>query len=111
MINAKTCYVTMMEVMRRSSEPGALDQANKVNFQRQRSNSTAWLDWACDAKRYMDDLSEPQQVAMEVVYWSNERIPDKAQQLILIADEGLEKWFNSLPDEVKKQGEKIAGRL
>ena len=111
MVSPKDLYVAMFEVLRRSSEPGAISQADKVNFQRQRSANTNWLDWAADAKRYLDDLGFAERRSMEAVYWERVAIPSDKAWAIHYADVGLEKWYKSLPDELKATGGKIARRL
>jgi len=110
MVSQKDLFVTYMEVRRRHTEVGSKPMTSD-NFQRQRSNNSAWLDFEADVGRYYQQIPGPYQEAMEKLYWRQEAIPEKAKQLILIADEGLERFYNSLPPELIAEGEKIAGKL
>jgi hypothetical protein len=78
-MTASELFVTMKEVIRRSSEPGAVNINDKHNFQRQRSANTNWLD--C--------------------------IKNPAPEILRLADEGVSKWFDSLPDDLTAQGRTI----
>ena len=110
LVSPKEIFVTYMEVRRRHTEVGSKPM-QPDNFQRQRSNNSAWLDFEADCGRYYSQISTPHQVAMERVYWNQEAIPQKATMLIVYADEGLERFYKLLPAELIAEGEKIAGKL
>lgn len=123
-ISPKELYCTMQEIIRGCSEPSAVNVSDRLNYQRQRSNNTSWLDWAADARRYLDSLSFNHVRSMEVVYWEPENLrrnnntgmnAEKREKVIkwatILADEGLEKWYKSLPDQLIATGNMIAVRV
>jgi hypothetical protein len=115
MVTASKLYVNAMEIKRKHSEPGTIAPSDRENFQRGRSDSTLFLDWAVDVLRYLDFLGDEQRTAMKMVYWDRENmqaLTDKvAKFVVFVADEGLEKWYKSLPIKLIRQGEKIDGRF
>lgn len=105
----KDLYLTMMEIIRKCSEPGAANLHEKDNFQRGRSNKTNHLDWAVMAKKYLDNLPSMYQLSMQAIYWNN--TPKPMDRVIYFADEGLDKWYSSLPAALISQGERVVAQV
>jgi hypothetical protein len=102
-------YLVMVEVFRRSAEPGAVNISDRENYQRQRSNNTNWLDWYALTKMHYDKLNGNHRMCIERVY--NDGAKGLCSEIMRLADDGLQKWFTSLPAELVDQGENIHNQI
>ena len=103
MVSPKDLFVTAIEVIRKSSSGRT---SNLTGNGGDSLSDNDFLTWAADAKGYFYDLGSDYMDAMIKVYIEpDSEVTDKD---IYYADEGLDKWYDSLPKLLIAEGDVVA---
>jgi hypothetical protein len=74
-------------------------------------NLSEYIEWAAEAGRHLDNLSFAEKESMKAVYVDKIDTKNGKSWASHYADEGLNKWYQSLDDETILKGADIACKV